>query len=225
MENVSEKDILLLLLSLGGGYRYDMSSVIDVLYRKFGNLYGIVNASETELISIKGMSEKKIKVITSIPYVLEYYLKSKIITKESKINKYKDVVKYFMLTLRDLKFEMFSYAIFDIKKHVIDIENVFRGSISSATVYPREIIEIALSKGASYIVIAHNHPSGLIKPSDNDIMLTEALYNICCSVDITLIDHIIIAKDKRYSFRKKGIISFFKKNLCENNKHEGGYYA
>ncbi len=223
--SVSEKNILVLLLSCGGSHQSDISSLVDSLYENFGDLYRIVNTSEEQLVLIKGMSEKRIKIIKSVPIILETYLRSRIISKDSKINTYKDVVKYFTLILRNLKFEMFSCAVFDIRKHVVSLENVFRGSISSATVYPREIIEIALDSGGSHIVIAHNHPSGIAKPSDNDVILTEALYNICCSVEITLIDHIIIAKGKKYSFKKEGMIDFFKENLSKNKKYEGGTYA
>ncbi len=223
MNSMDYKSALALLLSSSGS---DGSFLATRLASKFGSFYDIVNADEEELSAIKGMNKSKLNTIKALPNILEAYLKSKIITSSSEINTYKDVMKYFKLTMRDLKFELFSYALFDIKKRVIEVDSLFRGSISSATIYPRDIIDIALSKKASYIVVCHNHPGGSAKPSDEDIILTEGLHKICSKIELVLIDHIIIAQDKKYSFRKKGLIDFFEKsNLNNNNKANGVDYA
>ncbi len=155
---MSEKDILILLLSFKGGAKNNTSSIpslVNSLYKKYNNLYFMSIADDDELLSISGMNEKKLQVIKSIPILLQYYLKARIVLDKNNIRKYKDVVKYFKMTLRGLKFEMFSYAIFDINKNVIDIDNIFRGSISSTTIYPREIIEVALSKGSLIVPAGH----------------------------------------------------------------------
>ncbi len=222
MNTIDEKSALALILSsadMGHG-----DALAKRLCSKFGSLYNIVNAEEEELCLVKGMNEKKLKIIKSLPNILEAYLKSRIVSASHKINTYKDVIKYFQLTTRDLRFEVFSYALFDVQKRVIDIDSIFRGSISSATIYPREIIDIALSKMARYIVVSHNHPSGLASPSDKDIILTDELNTICLGVDIVLIDHVIITKDKKYSFRKHGMINFLEKSKFKN-KTDGEYYA
>ena len=99
--------------------------------------------------------------------------------------------------------------------HYVDV--IARGNQDS--------VPAIISLSLEYDAVLHNHPSGIAKPSDNDVILTEALYNICCSVEITLIDHIIIAKEKKYSFKKEGMIDFFKENLSKNKKYEGGTYA
>ncbi len=221
---IDDKSALTLLLSSSSN-NYDASVLATRLCSKFGNLYNIVNADEEQLFSVKGMNEKKLKSIKSLPNILQSYLKSTIVSSPHHISTYKDVMRYFMLTMRDLKFEVFSYAIFDIKKRVLDIGSIFRGSISSATIYPREIIDIALSKKARYIVVSHNHPSGNAKPSDQDIVLTKDLYQICSSIQIELMDHIIIARNKRYSFRKEGLIDFFKESNPQKNNTHGEYYA
>ncbi len=215
MNTIDEKSALALILSsadMGRG-----ASLAERLCSKFGSLYDIVNADDEELCLVKGMNKKKLKIIKLLPNILEAYLKSTIIASSSKVNSYKDVIKYFKLTSRDLKFELFSYALFDIRKKVIEIDSLFRGSISSATIYPREILDIALSKKARYIVISHNHPSGLVAPSNEDILLTDDLNKICLAVDIVLIDHIIIAKDKKYSFRKHGMINSLEKFKNQTN--------
>lgn len=225
MKSIDDKFALSLLLSYLSASDNDGSVLASRLCSQFGSFYNIVNADEEELYLIEGMTKREVGIIKSLPIILEAYLKSKVVKASCGLNTYDDVVSYFKLTMRSLKFEVFSYAIFDIKKRVIDVDSIFRGSISSTTIYPREIIEIALSKAASYIVIAHNHPSGCVAPSDDDIMLTEDLYNICSSVDISLIDHLIIASDQKYSFREIGMIDFFKKSYLHKINTDGEYYA
>ncbi len=225
MKSMDDKSALALLLSYFSGNSNDNSNLANKLYSKFGSFYNVVNADEEKLSLVNGMTEKKLGILKSLPSILESYLKSKLIKNSSEINTYDDVIDYFKLSMRGLKFEVFSYAIFDIKKRVIEVDSIFRGSISSATIYPRELIEIALSKTASYIVVAHNHPSGSIAPSSSDIILTEDLYNICFSVGVALIDHVIIAGDEKYSFREVGLIDSFEESNLNKNSMNGEYYA
>ena len=105
-----------------------------------------------------------------------------------------------------LKFEAFSIICLDINKRFISIEQIFRGTIDSATIYPSDLVEKSLSLGASYVIISHNHPSGISKPSKEDIEITKILYKAFLIVNIKMIDHLIIAGDSIYSFRESGIL-------------------
>ncbi len=225
MKSMDDKSALALLLSYFSHSNNDGSALASKLCSKFGSLYNVINADEEKLYMVNGMTEKRVDILKSLPSILESYLKSKVIASSSTMNSYDDVVSYFQLAMRGLKFEVFSYALFDIKKRVIEVDSIFRGSISSATIYPREIIEIALNKMARYIVVAHNHPSGSVAPSDSDIVLTENLYNVCLGVNINLIDHIIIAGNEKYSFMKMGFIDFVEKSNLNKKNVDGEYYA
>lgn len=208
---ISEKEVLSLFLSSGNG---DSKALIlsDALLKRFGNIYAISNASFEELLSVKGIGQKKAKMLKTIALLLEQYLGSKIMREDTKCSM-KELVNYFILTMRHLKFEMFSFASMDLHRRLIGVENMFRGSIQSTTIYPREIVQKLLNIGASYIVFAHNHPSGDTTPSEEDIELTKALFNLCKSVNIKVVDHYIIGANSKFSFRREGLIDNFKDNI------------
>lgn len=206
---VNEKQMLASIISNGISLE-KANTVVDKLYYNFYNLYNIVNASEKELLKVKGLNEKKIKLIKNIPSLLEYYLLSSL-----KINaphfKKKDLINYLIVKLGKLKFETFCIVCLDVNKRFISMENIFRGTIDSATIYPRDLVEKSLSLGASYVIITHNHPSGIAKPSKEDIDITEVLYKAFKMVDIRMLDHIIIAGNSFYSFREDGVFDKYKK--------------
>ena len=199
-----EKEIISFLLS--NGISTEKSKIItEKLYYKFHNLYNIVNASEKELIKVKGLGNKKAELLKSLPKILEYYLLSGLKLQASHFKK-KDLIDYLIIKFGKLKFETFSIICLDINKRFISIEQIFRGTIDSATIYPRDLVEKSLSLGASYVIISHNHPSGISKPSKEDIEITKILYKAFLIVNIKMIDHIIVAGNSIYSFRESGIL-------------------
>ena len=125
--------------------------------------------------------------------------------------KKKDLINYLIVKLGKLKFETFCIVCLDVNKRFISMENIFRGTIDSATIYPRDLVEKSLSLGASYVIITHNHPSGIAKPSKEDVDITDVLYKAFRMVDIRMLDHIIIAGNSFYSFREDGVFDKYKK--------------
>lgn len=199
-----EKEIISFLIS--NGISTEKSKIItEKLYYKFHNLYNIVNASEKELIKVKGLGNKKAELLKSLPKILEYYLLSGLKLQASHFKK-KDLIDYLIIKFGKLKFETFSIICLDINKRFISMEQIFRGTIDSATIYPRDLVEKSLSLGASYVIISHNHPSGISKPSKEDIEITKILYKAFLIVNIKMIDHIIVAGNSIYSFRESGIL-------------------
>jgi DNA repair protein RadC len=96
----------------------------------------------------------------------------------------------------------------DTQNQVICIQ-VMNGTVNYAVVYPREIIRHALLSGATGIILAHNHPSEHVKPSDADIKITRTLQEVCKHLSIEVHDHIIIGENKFYSFREEGILTAY----------------
>lgn len=206
-QNDKEKEIISFLLS--NGISAEKSKMItEKLYYKFYNLYNIVNASKNELIKIKGLGNKRAELLKSLPKILEYYLLSRLKLSTLHFNK-KDLIDYLIIKFGKLKFEAFSIICLDINKRFISMEQIFRGTIDSATIYPSDLVEKSLSLGASYVIISHNHPSGISKPSKEDIEITKILYKAFLIVNIKMIDHLIIAGDSIYSFRESGILDDF----------------
>ena len=103
-----------------------------------------------------------------------------------------DLIK---LRLAKLEYELFSVLWLDNRHRVIKFEELFRGTIDGASVYPREIVKSALSHNAAACILAHNHPSGEAKPSQADITLTEQLTETLGLIEIRVLDHIIVAEN------------------------------
>lgn len=206
-----EKEIVSYLLSNGISLN-SANLITDKLYYKFHNLYNIVNSDEKELLKIKGITSKKVFILKNIPMLLECFLMNSLKSDSLELKK-KDLINYLIIKFGRLKFETFSLICFDINKRFISIEQIFRGTIDSATIYPRDLVDKALSLGASYVILSHNHPSGIAKPSKADIEITEIIYKAFFMINIKVLDHIIIAGNLHYSFRENGIIDNYKEAI------------
>lgn len=115
------------------------------------------------------------------------------------------VVKSFLtLKLGHLEYECFTILCIDAKQRLIECVEAFRGSVTEARVYPREIIKLAMTYNAVSIIIAHNHPSGLAEPSRADVVLTQNLVKAMALIELDITDHIIIAGVNSFSFAEMG---------------------
>jgi len=111
--------------------------------------------------------------------------------------------------MRDLDYELLKVTLLNGQNQIIDIVDAFRGSITSSSVYPREIVKLALKYSASALVFVHNHPSGNPEPSEGDKQLTKKLIFACMIVGIKVHDHIIIGDNQYYRFADEGVIQFY----------------
>lgn len=122
------------------------------------------------------------------------------------LNSPENVKKYLQLLIGSKPFESFAVLFLDVKLRLIECEELFRGSLTNARVYPREVIKRALHHNAASVILAHNHPSGQIDPSQSDISLTKELKKALCMVEINVLDHIVVAENLTYSFAEHGIL-------------------
>ena len=116
-----------------------------------------------------------------------------------------DTKAYLRLKLCALEHETFNVVMLDNKHRVIAVREMFRGSISSASVYPREVVKQALADNAAAVILAHNHPSGSAEPSQADIQITRRLIDALELVDIRVLDHLVIG-DEVVCFSERGLI-------------------
>jgi len=133
-------------------------------------------------------------------------LYSRINEKKFKIDNPDDTINYLKLKLVPLEHEIFAVMFLDNRHQVIQYEEIFRGTIDGAAVYPREVIKLALVHNAAAVIFAHNHPSGDPTPSNADHTITKRLIDACKLVDIRVLDHIIIGGTEIYSFANHGDI-------------------
>lgn len=113
---------------------------------------------------------------------------------------------YLAARLRDLEHELFCCLLLDKRHRLIHFEELFRGTLDSASVYPREVVKLALRHNAAAIILAHNHPSGIAEPSHADELVTGRIREALALVDIRLIDHIIVGDTASVSLAERGLI-------------------
>ena len=125
--------------------------------------------------------------------------------REVSINSPEQTRHYLHSLMRDYEQEVFACLMLDNKHRVIIYRELFRGSISSASVYPREVVKQALADNAAAVILAHNHPSGVAEPSQSDIQITRRLTQALELVDIRVLDHLIIG-DEVVCFSERGLL-------------------
>ena len=120
------------------------------------------------------------------------------------LNSPQTVKKYLQLVLGSKKHEAFVVLFLDVKNRLIACEELFRGTLTHTSVYPREIVKEALTHNAASVLLAHNHPSGVPEPSAADHSLTQTLKQALALIDVRVLDHFVIGGKKVYSFAEHG---------------------
>lgn len=114
--------------------------------------------------------------------------------------------EYLQILLQDYEHEVFSAVFLDSQHRVISFEELFHGTIDSASVYPREVVKQALASNAAAVIFVHNHPSGDPKPSDSDRRITQRLQEALRLIEVRVIDHIVVGNDGCCSFADLGYL-------------------
>ena len=113
---------------------------------------------------------------------------------------------YLMLTLSGKGHEVFVVMLLDAQNRVLHCEELFRGTLTQTSVYPREVVKLALAANAAAVILCHNHPSGVCEPSRSDELLTQTLKSALALVDVRVLDHFVVAGDASISFAESGLL-------------------
>jgi DNA repair protein RadC len=116
------------------------------------------------------------------------------------------VRQYLQLAIADREREVFVVVLLDAQHRVLAIEELFLGTLTQTSVYPREVVKCALRHNAAAVIFAHNHPSGVAEPSQADQILTETLKRALALVDIKVLDHFIVGLGSAMSFAERGLL-------------------
>ena len=117
-----------------------------------------------------------------------------------------DTSRFLLARLRHLPYEVFACLFLDSRNRVIAFEELFRGTIDGATVHAREVVRRALTHNAKAVIFAHNHPSGVAEPSQADRFLTDTLENALSTVEVQVLDHLVVGDSECVSFAERGLI-------------------
>ena len=151
------------------------------------------------------MGTAKIATLRAIREISERWLKEEA-QQGGFIECSQDVLDLLAHKFRDLQQEIFSVIFLNTKHRVLAVEELFHGTINTASVFPREVVKRALRLGAAAIVAVHNHPSGNPEPSAEDRRVTEDLKKVCQLMEISLLDHIVVGSNGHFSFADKRMI-------------------
>jgi DNA repair protein RadC len=204
IEALHEYEVLELLLTYAIPQK-NVKPPAKELLRVFGSLRGVVDAEIADLEEIKGISEHSAILLKLVKDVAALYLKQK--AKEKKqVTCTTELLDFCRTVMGGKRDEEFCVIYLDAQNQMIEFEIIQKGVVNQAVVYPRQVLESALKKKASAIILAHNHPSGHVRPSDADIRLTKTIQETAKVLDILVHDHIIVGESRFFSFREEGLM-------------------
>jgi len=184
------------------------------LLNQFGGLRGLYSVEDKELGKVKGLGPAKIAQLRAAIELSNRYLAEALKDKPI-LNQPKLIYEYLLHSMRDLPQEEFKILLLNQKLHLIEQIDAFKGTLTQSSIYPREIIKLALRYGAASLVFVHNHPSGDPQPSKPDRALTRELILACQSVQVKVADHIIIGNNCYFSFSEAGLINKYQHQVAQ----------
>ena len=216
----ADYEVVELLLSLGTP-RKDCKPLAKEAIKKFKTLRGVLSASMEELQQIKGIGPHSAFGIKLMQDVAREYLKEQIIDKPV-FQSSQEIFDYLYHSMRDLKKEVFKVIYLTSQNQIIDTSDLFGGTVNSAAVVPRQIVEQALAHNAAALIFAHNHPTGVCEPSKSDKDITRDLVFAAGTVQIKILDHLIIGNNRYFSFAGEGLISRYEMDFLGMKMRGGG---
>lgn len=181
-------------------------SAVDLgreLLERFGGLSGLCQADKKSACAAPGVGEAKYALLQAVMEMARRTLDEEMKTGNA-LDSPEAVRAYLRLILHNKEYEVFCCVFLDAQNRVIAVEELFRGTLTQTSVYPREIIKRALYHNAGALILAHNHPSGVAESSQADRQLTRRLAEALALVDIRVLDHFIVAGASSLSFKESG---------------------
>jgi len=199
-------DAELLALLLRTGYRgQGVLALAEQVLRRFDGFAGLLHATSEGLAGIKGLGPAKRAELLAVIEMARRALAEQM--QSLPVFDSPERVKDFLsLHLRGQEHEVFAVMLLDGQHRLLRIEDMFRGTLTQASVYPREVVKRALALNAGAVVLAHNHPSGVAEPSRADEYLTQTLKSALQLVDIRVLDHLVVGRGQVVSMAERGLL-------------------
>ena len=204
MDSLSDVQVLEMLLYYAAP-RGDTNPAAHALLKRFGTLDGVFSAPETELRKIDGVGEAAAQLLLLVPQVARRCLMSRS-TQIQVLDTTSKCGQYLLPFFHGEREEVVYLLCLDAKCKALDCVLIHRGGVNVASIAARKVVKAALDSNATSVVLAHNHPSGLALPSQEDKQTTMVLKAALDAVGVVLADHIIVADDDFVSMRDDGIL-------------------
>ncbi len=183
-------------------------SAVDLareLLDTFGSLKALLNADQAQFCLGLGLGAAKYAQLQAVLEMARRHFEE-ILQRGNALSSPDITRAYLSAHLRGYSYEVFACLFLDNQHRVIQLDEMFRGTLDSASVYPREVVKQALHHNAAAVIFAHNHPSGIAEPSQSDKLITDKLKQALGLFDIRVLDHFIIGDGQPYSFAEHGLI-------------------
>ncbi len=198
---LSDPELLAVFLRVG----VKGKSAVDLgrdMVGHFGSLNGLFSASLVDFSALNGLGPAKFAQLQAVLELAKRSLKEELQTGVT-LSSPNAVKQYLQLLLGTRDYESFVVLFLDVKNRMIAMEELFRGTLTHTSVYPREVVKATLRHNAASVILAHNHPSGTPDPSSADHTLTQVLKQALALVDVRVLDHFIVAGQHVYSFAEQ----------------------
>ncbi len=203
-EALSDAELLAIFLRVGVTGKSAVDLARDLL-NQFGSLNGIFAATEHELSQVHGIGTSKYVQLQAIFEMSRRALNEQLQQRDV-FKSPQQVRDYLVLKLGGLTREVFLVLFLDTQNQLVVTEEMFTGTLTQTSVYPREVVKRALHHNAASVIFAHNHPSGIAQQSQADELLTKQLKQALALVDVRVLDHFIVAGNNTLSFSERGIL-------------------
>jgi DNA repair protein RadC len=201
---LSDAELLALLLRTGIQGKNVLLLAQEIIDR-FGSISGLLNAPANALSGIKGLGPAKQSELIAVLELSRRALAQQLQARPV-FDTPLDMQNYVRLMIGAKTHEVFVALFLDAKNHLISFEELFRGTLSTTSVYPREVVMRVLHHGAAHVVLAHNHPSGGVEPSQADLVLTKHLKAALHLIDVQVLDHVIVSSSAALSMAERGLL-------------------
>ena len=202
--SLSDAELLAVILQTGTRGRTSLDIARDMLSR-YGGLIGLLAADRASLTANPGIGGAKAARFVAMKELSQRHMldgiKSKDILTSSQATR-----DYLRAKFRNCQSEIFSCLFLNNQHHVVKLEELFRGTIDGAAVYPREVVKRCLHHNAAAVILAHNHPSEIAEPSQADIAITNKLRIALETIDVRVLDHLVIGNSLVVSFAERGLL-------------------
>ena len=199
---LADAELLAILLRTGAKGKSAVDLARELLGR-YGSVSALLEAGAVE--KAPGLGGAKLAQLKAALELARRALREEISTRDA-LTSPKAVRDYLRLALGGREQEVFVVLLLDAQHRVIATEELFRGTLTQTSVYPREVVKCALRHNAAAVIFAHNHPSGVAEPSHADEILTRSLKSALALVDVQVLDHFIVAGTRTMSFAERGLI-------------------
>ena len=196
---------MLALLLRSGIPGKNVLQLAQELVNRFGGVAGLLHTPAEALKTVKGLGPAKRAELVAVLELARRALVQQL-TQKPLFNTPQAVRDYLQLQLGGLHHEVFAVLFLDSQHRLIALEEMFRGTLTQTSVYPREVVKQALTLNASSVVLAHNHPSGTAQPSRADEALTQTLKAALALVDVRVLDHFVVTASQAVSMAELGLV-------------------